>query len=257
MADRLITRTEAGRLAGLNHKTIRRRISDGYIAEEVPKGLNAPKVSKNSLDDFMAFIWPSQQANRTYRGMGGVANTDPTAHAYLYEICDPKDGEAIYVGYTINLKSRWADHKRRLHQGKHGNRQLQRVFNKRGEPFVFKVIADGASALMLAREVAAIAAVRDKIGQRVCNATAGGEGTPGMAQHVRDKIARKSREAWQRPGYRERWLEGVGGTVGVCTRCGEDFIGRATKVYCSESCKRAMKQARIRDRKRSTEAWFR
>jgi len=46
-----------------------------------------------------------------------------------------------YIGSSVNLKNRWAHHKSRLNNGKHGNQHLQRAWNRYGEEsFEFEVI---------------------------------------------------------------------------------------------------------------------
>lgn len=214
MADCLITRVEATRLSGLNKKTIARRVKEGVIASVTPSGSARSKVSKNSLDDFMAFIWPTDKATQRRRRVGRT-NADPTAHAWLYGIHDPKDGQCIYVGYTgqTRYEDRWQQHRTSLKAGRHHNRQLQSVYNKRGKPFGFKIITDGMSALMLDGEKRAIAGLRAKIGNRLCNATSGGEGTPGMSQSTRERIAAISRAKWQDPEYRKKWAKATGRSV--------------------------------------------
>lgn len=207
----LLTRSEAYRRSGLHRRTIERRIKAGQIETVPVTGYKIPRVSKNSLDDFMAFIWPTQKKTKPFR-RPGVTNADPTAQAWLYEIIDPKDGQAIYIGFTAqkSYKSRWQQHRGDLKANRHCNRQLQNVWNKRDKPLVFKIIADGMSGLMMEREKRAIAELRKKIGDRCCNGTDGGEGSGGMSQATKDKIAENSRKKWQDPEYRKRYEQATG-----------------------------------------------
>ena len=47
----------------------------------------------------------------------------------------------FYIGSAVNIKLRWAQHKHQLEHNKHGNRYLQRSWNKYGrENFVFEVL---------------------------------------------------------------------------------------------------------------------
>ena len=207
----LLTRSEAYRRSGLAPKTIKRRLDAGQIAQDFVPGYWLPRVSKNSLDDFMAFIWPTQQKTKPFH-RPAFTNSDPTAQAWLYETIDPKDGQAIYIGFTAqkSYKSRWQQHRGDLKANRHCNRQLQNVWNKRDKPLVFKIIADGMSGLMMEREKRAIAELRKKIGDRCCNGTDGGEGSGGMSQATKDKISENSLKKWQDPEYRKRYEQATG-----------------------------------------------
>ena len=229
----LLTRSEAYRRSGLAPKTIKRRLDAGQIAQDFVPGYWLPRVSKNSLDDFMAFIWPTQQKTKPFH-RPGVTNADPTAQAWLYEIIDPKDGQAIYIGFTAqkSYKTRWQQHRGDLKANRHYNRQLQNVWNKRDKPLVFKIIADGMSGLMMEREKRAIAELRKKIGDRCCNGTDGGEGSGGMSQATKDKIAENSRKKWQDPEYRKNWEASTG------------------RKYTGEQSKEAIEQRRKRHAER-------
>lgn len=60
----------------------------------------------------------------------------------IYKIERLNDG-AIYIGQSINIKSRFNLHKHHLRKGKHSNQHLQNSFNKYGEEcFAFSVIAE-------------------------------------------------------------------------------------------------------------------
>jgi len=212
MPDRLITRVEAIRLSGIGKGTLANRVREGVIASVVPDGAARSKVSKNSLDDFMAFIWPTDKATKRRRRVGRT-NADPSAPAWLYGIHDPKDGQCIYVGYTARLDARWYQHRYDLKRGRHCNHQMQAVYDRRSEPLVFKVMGEGMSAVMLEREKMEIALLREQIGGRLCNATAGGEGTPGMSRATRDRLAAISRAKWRDPEYRRKWRNATGNST--------------------------------------------
>ncbi len=64
----------------------------------------------------------------------------PPAGSGVYQIrCIPTG--KIYVGSAVNLRKRWAEHRRSLKRGSHGNRYLQFAWNKYGEEhFEFSVL---------------------------------------------------------------------------------------------------------------------
>ena len=209
MADVLITQKEAARVSGLDSKTIRARCKSGFIARDTPAGLTQKRISKNSLDDFMAFIRPIELSTKKYLG-NGKTNADPTAHAYLYEIYDSKDGQCIYVGYSKNAKTRISQHKSDLNRGMHRNRQLQNLHKARNGKLKYKIAAEGMSQLMLDMEKRAIAELRSEIGNRLCNATDGGDGFDSLPKTTKEAIAKNSRDKWRDDEYRRRWYTSQG-----------------------------------------------
>lgn len=49
----------------------------------------------------------------------------------------------LYVGSAVNLDRRWSDHRRGLRKGVHGNRHLQRAWNRYGEEvFLFELLEE-------------------------------------------------------------------------------------------------------------------
>lgn len=52
-----------------------------------------------------------------------------------------KDGDIIYVGCSINMRSRMLQHLNTLRNGKHHNFLLQRIFDKHGNIFYFVELA--------------------------------------------------------------------------------------------------------------------
>ena len=70
----------------------------------------------------------------------------------VYEICNLHDGKATaYVGSSMDIATRWKDHKNRLRRGVHGNEHLQRAFDKYGggafEWYVIEEVSDEAKLL--------------------------------------------------------------------------------------------------------------
>lgn len=64
-----------------------------------------------------------------------------TKMACVYKIQSRAKSERVYIGSTSHVKKRWRDHIRELRGGRHGNKRLQRHFNKYGEDdLVFEII---------------------------------------------------------------------------------------------------------------------
>lgn len=58
----------------------------------------------------------------------------------IYKITNIENG-MVYVGQSRNVKKRWAEHKRELRKGTHGNDKLQKAYNKYGaKSFVYEII---------------------------------------------------------------------------------------------------------------------
>ena len=74
----------------------------------------------------------------------------------IYMIRNVINGK-IYIGSTINLKKRILAHKNLLSSGKHGNKHLQRSWNKYGKDFFeFSVLEICNKNMLLLRESAFI-----------------------------------------------------------------------------------------------------
>ena len=63
------------------------------------------------------------------------------------------NGECVYVGQSINLKSRKSSHLRRLRNNNHYNIYLQRLYNKYGENFIFNKIEECEPQILTEREM--------------------------------------------------------------------------------------------------------
>ena len=58
----------------------------------------------------------------------------------IYIIKNTINGK-FYIGSAVNIKTRWSQHRHQLKHNKHGNRYLQRSWNKHGtENFVFEIL---------------------------------------------------------------------------------------------------------------------
>ena len=51
----------------------------------------------------------------------------------IYKIVSLSQPDKIYIGSALNIKDRWQRHLSELRKGRHGNRHLQRHFDKYGE----------------------------------------------------------------------------------------------------------------------------
>lgn len=178
-----------GKIPVHRYKTRGRRYRIGEVSRFVENDL--PRILKNQPNHSKGNWRPSKRC------------ADPNAPATLYGIFDPKDNQCVYVGYTVNRRDRWADHRNRLRKGRHTNQQLQRLWDKRGK-LNFKVLQTGMAGIMFHAEVEAIARLRKEIGQRLCNATAGGDGASGMSRGVRARLSEIAKAKWQDPEYRKR-----------------------------------------------------
>jgi group I intron endonuclease len=59
----------------------------------------------------------------------------------------------IYIGSSINIKKRWASHKRKLRSNSHPNKKLQSAWNKYSEEsFIFNIIEHSNIEILLIRE---------------------------------------------------------------------------------------------------------
>lgn len=67
----------------------------------------------------------------------------------IYQILNISNGKC-YIGSAINIKRRWADHKKQLRRGNHHSRFLQRAWNKQPEEvFVFARLITCAPSMLL------------------------------------------------------------------------------------------------------------
>lgn len=70
----------------------------------------------------------------------------------VYVIRNTKNGK-IYIGGSINIEKRWAQHRSNLNAGRHVNRYLQNVWNKDGaDSFVMEVVEVVNPTLLIERE---------------------------------------------------------------------------------------------------------
>jgi len=71
----------------------------------------------------------------------------------IYKIQSKIKPERFYIGSAIDIKSRWVRHKYDLNHQKHGNKKLQRHFNKYGESdLIFIIIELCFSEFLIIRE---------------------------------------------------------------------------------------------------------
>lgn len=117
----------------------------------------------------------------------------------VYGIIDPKDGQVIYVGYSSQYKNRKKSHISNLRAGRHNNKQLQSVYNKRpGLSFV--VLLQGSENTAKAAEVGYIAEYKRIAGDRLCNVLELGEFANGFGciseeERLR-RLSAKNKKRW-------------------------------------------------------------
>ena len=160
------------------------------------------------------------------------------------------NGECVYVGQSINLKSRKSSHLRKLRNNNHYNIYLQRLYNKYGENFIFNKIEECEPQNLTEREMFWVKQLKPK-----CNMQIPSDSTyftiteesrkkmslatkSRMTNEMKKKISERTKEAMHRPdvwnkfiqgqnskGYKEPWNKGLRGTSKQPT---------AKKVYCKE-----------------------
>lgn len=70
----------------------------------------------------------------------------------IYKIKNLINGK-IYIGQSVNIKQRWAEHKANLRNNKHENQYLQNAWNKyREENFDFCVIEECSESILDEKE---------------------------------------------------------------------------------------------------------
>lgn len=148
----------------------------------------------------------------------------------------------FYVGYSKNIKSRWADHKRKLAKNKHRNYHLQLAYNKHQEA-KYEVLEETTEWIQ-EKEVMWI----EKIGYY--NKTEGGEGgdiasklPPDRVQKWKKLISRPRNKngAYKDIGYTNEQLyemylqKPIYGVLAKELGFGREVIRRRIKWYCEDN----------------------
>lgn len=98
----------------------------------------------------------------------------------IYKITNKINGKT-YIGQSVNIKQRWAEHKANLRNNKHENPYLQNAWNKYGENnFTFKVIEECEQSELDDKEIYWISeycSYKDFENSKGYNMTIGGGGT--------------------------------------------------------------------------------
>lgn len=130
------------------------------------------------------------------------------------------NNECVYVGQSINLKSRKNFHLRKLRQNKHHNIYLQRIYNKYSDKFIFTKIEECQPELLTKREMFWINELNPK-----CNMQIPSNSTyftiteesrkkmsiatkKRMTNEMRKKISEKTKEAMHRPDVWQNFING-------------------------------------------------
>ena len=77
------------------------------------------------------------------------------------------NGECVYVGQSINLKSRKSSHLRKLRNNNHYNIYLQRLYNKYGENFIFNKIEECEPQILTEREMFWVKQLKPKCNMQI------------------------------------------------------------------------------------------
>ena len=64
-----------------------------------------------------------------------------------------RNGDRAYIGHSVNISTRWGQHRSALRNGRHRNPHLQNAWNKHGEDaFEFVILEECAVGVLLERE---------------------------------------------------------------------------------------------------------
>lgn len=130
------------------------------------------------------------------------------------------NGECIYVGQSIDLKSRKGSHLRKLRQNKHYNIYLQRLYNKYKNDFVFTKIEECDPENLTKREMFWVNELKPR-----CNMQIPSDSTyftiteesrkkmsmaskSRMTDEMKKKISEKTKEAMHRPDVWQNFISG-------------------------------------------------
>ena len=160
------------------------------------------------------------------------------------------NNECIYVGQSINLKSRESSHLRKLRNNTHYNVYLQRLYNKYEDSFIFKKVEECSPENLTEREMYWIEKLEPKCNMQIpsdstyftiteesrkkmSNAT-----KSRMNEEMKRKISERTKEAMHRPDVWQKFINGQNskpkkdpwnkGLKGVM------HASNKKKVYCEE-----------------------
>jgi group I intron endonuclease len=112
---------------------------------------------------------------------------------FIYLILGKYPGGGIYVGQTTDITKRWSRHRSDFKDGKHGNRYLQRAWNKYGEDvFEFKIAEEVITDLTISEQFW-IDAYR-AAGVMIYNVAVPGD-SPMLGRHLSDEHRKKISDA--------------------------------------------------------------
>ena len=96
----------------------------------------------------------------------------------IYEIKNLVNGK-VYIGQSIDIRSRWIMHKWELNSGRHNNSHLQRAWDKHNRQFSFSILEVCPPGQLDAREIQWIKERRSNDPKYGYNVTTGGDGARG------------------------------------------------------------------------------
>ncbi len=105
----------------------------------------------------------------------------------IYKIENKINGK-VYIGQSIDIKTRWYNHQKELNRNKHHNKHLQNAWNKYGEnKFIFSIIEECAVGDIDKREIFWIDYYKATNCDYGYNVTLGGQGIRGYSWSEADK----------------------------------------------------------------------
>lgn len=169
-------------------------------------------------------------------------------HSGIYRIdCQ---GECIYVGQSINLRSRKSSHLRKLRNNNHYNIYLQRLYNKYGSDFIFSEIEECDPKDLTEREMFWIQKLNPKCNMQIPSDstyfTITEESRKKMSQATKSrmtdamkkKISEKTKQAMHRPDIWQNFIKGQKSKINKAPwnkgLRGVMCAPNKKKVYCEE-----------------------
>lgn len=133
-----------------------------------------------------------------------MAKNPPIAGAYRIT-CLPADKS--YIGRSVNVLQRWANHRWALARGSHRNGPLQRAWREHGpEAFSFSIerVIEGLEGDALDAALGAAEVDLLRLQPRNFNLMVAGEPALSASPETRARLSAERKTRWQDPAYRER-----------------------------------------------------
>lgn len=209
-----ITIAEAAKLVGASQRTIRL-----WIARGLPTSNRAGKttVYPTAFAEWVQENRPNFGKTRDHFA-SIIKTSDPEKGGKVYGLCDPRPeykGRPIrYIGQTADLARRMKCYRHDFKNGRAHSRALRNWFGKlQSLGLMFSLVELGSRDRAIG-ELEQEWIARGRQSQwALLNTTEGGDETP-MSLERRRRLSEKSKAAWSRPEYRERWSKSMSGHYG-------------------------------------------